>query len=276
MSIFSAIVMGFIQGVTEFLPVSSSGHLVIFSQLFHLQDPTSSDAMFDVLLHLGTLFAVFIAFWKDIVELIKEFFLMLADLLRGKFSWKRMSPYRRFLMMIIIATLPLVAILPLNDKIESLFTNLTFVGGALLFTGVLLWISDKVVRGGKTMENTSAGNALIVGLFQMVATVPGISRSGSTIAGGLFCGFTREYAIKFSFIMSLPAIGGACLLQLLDAVKSTQEIPFAPYLAGIVTAAAIGYLSIRLLRYIMKKDKFKYFAIYCLIVGAAVLLYQLF
>jgi undecaprenyl-diphosphatase len=268
--------MGAVQGLTEFLPVSSSGHLVIFSNLFHLQDPTSSDAMFDILLHLGTLFAVVIDFWKDIIGLIKEFFSVIADIFRGKFTFKRMSPYRRFLFMIIVATLPLFLILPFKDGIESLFNNLTFVGGALMFTGVLLWLSDKVVRGGKTMENTSVGNALVVGLFQMVATVPGISRSGSTISAGLFCGFSREYAIKFSFIMSLPAIGGACILQLLDAAKSTGSIPILPYLAGIITAAVTGYAAIRLLNYIMKNDKFKYFAVYCLIVGFAVLLYQLF
>ncbi len=277
MTYIGACLMGIIQGVTEFLPISSSGHLAIFSQILGFSAPGEHDLLFDIMLHLGTLIAVFVAYYSDICGIVKEFFLSLKDLVTGQFSFKTMSSSRRFLFMIILATLPLVLILPFNDSIESVTNTLWLVGTFLIVTGFLLLLSDTVIRGKRKENDTTCRNALTVGLFQVLGTLPGISRSGATITGGLLSGFNREYAVKFSFIMSIPAVLGACLLSFADVI-SGNTVPDATvgmYIAGIITSAVSGYLSIRFLRMILKNDKFKYFAYYCFGMGVFVIIYSL-
>ena len=239
MTYFGACLMGVIQGVSEFLPVSSSGHLAIFSQVFGFSPPGEHDMLFDIMLHLGTLIAVFVAYYRDICEVIKEVFLSVKDAFSGNFSFKDMSPSRRFLFMIILATLPLLLILPFDDAIERLSNTLWAVGALLIVTGILLFMSDAVVRGNRKEGDTTIGNALTVGIFQLFGTLPGISRSGATITGGLLSGFSREYAVEFSFIMSIPAVLGANIFSLADVAGGEFASP-GIYSAGIAASALAG------------------------------------
>ena len=263
MSYLTAIVMGLIQGIAEFLPISSSGHLAIFQNFFGMSDIEHDYMLFDVLLHLGTLIAVFVAYWGDIVTLVKEFFTM-VHLRRLPAGQHPDYPARRMIVMLIVATLPLFLVLPVKDHVESLYSNTFFVGFALIVTGLMLFFSDRMRRGTKTERNATMLDAIIVGFGQALAVVPGISRSGTTIAVGMVRKFDPEYAVRFSFLLSIPAVLGANILSLADALKSGTDWSLLPmYLVGVVVAAVSGYLAIRLLRYIAKKGSFGWFSYYC-------------
>ena len=192
LTLFSSVLLGVIQGVTEFLPVSSSGHLAIAEHLLNVSGASSVPPFFDVLLHLGTLFAVFAAYWEDIRDMILEFFYGVSDLVH-RTTPSRVPPARRMILLIIVGTLPLFAVLPIKDTIESLGDNMYFVAFALLATGCLLFASDRVRRGRKTEKSATMLDALLVGVGQAVATCPGISRSGTTITAGCFVGFDRPW-----------------------------------------------------------------------------------
>ncbi len=275
MTLLSSVLLGLIQGVAEFLPISSSGHLAIAEHLLTSFRAADVPPFFDVLLHLGTLAAVFAAYWEDIVELVKEFFLGVGDLLRHT-TPSPVPPIRRLILLIIVGTLPLFAVLPVKDAVEGLSDNLLFVGVALIFTGCLLLASDKVSKGRKTERSATLLDALLVGAAQAVATCPGISRSGTTITAGCFRGFDRRFAVRFSFLMSIPAVLGANLLTLKDALEAGvnwAEVPV--YIAGVATAAVSGYFCIRLLKMIADKGRFGWFAYYCWAAGALTLLLHL-
>ena len=217
MSLLSAILLGLIQGVTEFLPISSSGHLAIAENLLHMSGSSEVPGFFDVLLHLGTLVAVFIAYWSDIREMVIELFYGVRDLAQRSTPTPA-PPARRLILLIIVGTLPLFAVLPIKDAVESLSGNMYFVAGALLVTGCLLFASDRVRPGRKTEKSATLLDVLLVGVAQAIATCPGISRSGTTITAGCFVGFDRRFAVRYSFLMSIPAILGANILSLKDAV----------------------------------------------------------
>ena len=271
MSLLHSILLGIIQGVTEFLPISSSGHLAIAEHLLGMEGAAEIPVFFDVLLHLGTLVAVFAAYWGEIAEIVREFFRGCGDLARGT-TPKRVPPARRMILLIVAGTMPLLLVLPVKDKVEALSENLLFIGGALLFTGALLFLSDRARKGGKTEKNARLADALLVGAAQAVATCPGVSRSGMTISAGCFLGFERRFAVRYSFLLSIPAILGANLLALKDALETGVAWGDVPvYLAGVAVAAAVGYACIRLLRYIADKGRFGVFAYYCWAVGALVL-----
>lgn len=263
MSYIESIILGIVQGLGEFLPISSSGHLVLASELLGVE-PNEGSLLFNILLHFGTLIAVFIAYYKDILELIVEAFKWVLDgfKLRDKEN-------RKFILFIIISTIPLVFVLPIKSTLENIFSNTLVVGFALIYTSILLFASDKVVKGYKTVGETTYKNALAVGIMQAFAVIPGISRSGSTITTGLFCGFSREYAVKYSFIMSIPVILGANVVSIVEAISQKTDLGMSipVCFAGVVSAAVSGILAIKLVRYIIKNDKFIYFAIYTLIVG---------
>lgn len=274
MTLVSSILLGVIQGVTEFLPVSSSGHLAIAEHL--LGKTTEIPGFFDVLLHLGTLAAVFIAYWEDIREMILEFFDGVGDIVH-RTTPTPVPPARRMILLIIVGTLPLFAVLPVKDAVEGLGDNMYFVAAALLVTGCLLFASDRVRRGRKTEKSASLLDALLVGVGQAVATCPGISRSGTTITAGCFVGFERKFAVRFSFLMSIPAILGANLLSLKDALEAGilwGEVPV--YLVGVAVSAAVGYACIRLLKMIAEKGKFGFFAYYCWLAGVVTLVLTVF
>ena len=271
MTLLSSILLGVIQGVTEFLPVSSSGHLAIAEHLLNVSGVSDVPPFFDVLLHLGTLFAVFIAYWEDIRDMVLEFFCGVSDLVRGT-TPQRVPPARRMILLIIVGTLPLFAVLPIKDTIEGLGDNMYFVAFALLATGCLLFASDHVRRGRKTEKTAAMLDALLVGVGQAVATCPGISRSGTTITAGCFVGFDRKFAVRYSFLMSIPAILGANILSLKDALEAQvlwEEVPV--YLVGVAVSALVGYLCIRLIKLVADKGKFGFFAWYCWLAGVVTL-----
>ncbi len=285
MELLKAIFLGFIQGVAEFLPISSSGHLAIFKNVLGFD--TDTGLLFDVLLHLGTLAAVFVVFRKDIWELIKEGFAIIGQFFKSLFGclfkkqkWQQVitTPYRRFVMMVIISTIPtgIMGIL-LEDAINAASATLIVPGILLLLNGVQLLISDHLPDGKLTEEDASYGKAAIVGVAQGIATFPGISRSGTTITACLACGFKREFAVKYSFIMSIPAILGALVLELLDFTPDMLSgSDMVNYLAGTLVSAVVGYICIKTMLVVVRGKKFKYFAYYCFAMGAFAVLFSIF
>ena len=271
MSYLTAVLLGLVQGVAEFLPISSSGHLAIAEQLLNLQGASNVPEFFDVLLHLGTLVAVFIAYWDDIRDMIVELFAGIGDLAHHS-TPNPVPPARRLILLIIVGTLPLFVMVPFRRFFSSLGDNMYFIGGALIFTGILLFVSDRVRHGRKTEKTATLLDALLVGLGQAVALCPGISRSGMTITTGCFAGFERKFAVRFAFLLSIPAVIGANILSLKDAIEAGIDWASVPaYLVGVAVAAVSGYACIRLLRYIADKGRFGAFAYYCWAVGALTL-----
>ena len=280
MSLLQSIFMGFIQGITEFLPVSSSGHLAIFKQLFQVEEP---GMFFDILLNIGTLIAVFAVYYKDIGRLIVEGCCIIRDACAniGIFfgnSGKREKPYRRvinsnyrkFVMLIIVSTIPTGIIgIAAKDLVEMAGQILIVPGICLIVTSILLFIADHVQDGGKVPKNVTYTNAFIIGICQGIATLPGISRSGMTITACLLAGFNRRFAVKYSFIMSIPAILGALVLEIKDVDFSLIEgSDVFNYIAGTVVAAVVGYICIKTMLVVVRNKKFVIFSIYCLIAGA--------
>ena len=272
MNAFSSFLLGLVQGVAEFLPISSSGHLAIARNLLNMEDAGSIPEFFDVLLHLGTLIAVFAAYWGDIRDMVVEFFRGIGDLAHRS-TPTPVPPARRLILLIIVGTLPLFAVLPIRKTVQGLGDNMYFVGAALIFTGFLLFLCDRVRRGRKTERSATWLDALLVGVGQAVATLPGVSRSGMTITAGCFVGYERRFAVRFSFLLSIPAVLGANILSLKDAIETGivwAEVPM--YLVGVVTAAVVGYVCIRLLRMVAEKGRFGAFAYYCWAAGLLTLL----
>lgn len=271
MTFLSSFLLGLVQGIAEFLPISSSGHLAIAQNLLGMSDAGTVPEFFDVLLHLGTLVAVFVAYWADIKDMVLEFFRGAGDLIHHS-TPNPVPPARRLILLIILGTLPLFVVLPVKDAVQSLSNSMVFIGAALIVTGVLLFVSDRVKKGRKNERTATWLDVLIVGLGQAIATMPGISRSGMTITTGCFVGFERKFAVRFSFLLSIPAVLGANILSLADAAKAGinwAEVPV--YLVGVLTAAVVGYLCIRLLRFIADRGKFGAFAYYCWAVGVLTL-----
>ena len=272
MTYLKAFLLGLVQGVAEFLPISSSGHLAIARNLLNMEGAGDIPEFFDVLLHLGTLIAVFIAYWSDIRDMVVEFFRGIRDLAH-RTTPTPVPPARRLILLIIIGTLPLFAVLPIRKAVQGLGDNMYFVGAALIFTGFLLFLCDRVRKGRKTERSAGWTDALLVGVGQAVATLPGVSRSGMTITAGCFVGYERKFAVRFSFLLSIPAVLGANILSLKDAMDAGIDWSQVPvYLVGVITAAVVGYLCIRLLKMIADKGKFGFFAYYCWAVGLLTLI----
>ncbi len=284
MNLLETIILGALQGVTEFLPVSSSGHLAIFKNIFGLSD---IGITYDLLLHLGTLVAVFIAFYKDIWELIINGFSLLADIFNNSFIYVQKlfnlkkaetkkytnileTPYKRFVLLIIVSSVPAAVLgFMFKDMVEEAGKTLLLPGMFLLITGVILIIGDKSKKGTLDESNTSFKKSIIIGFFQAFAILPGISRSGSTISASLICGLDRTFAVRYSFIMSIPVILGAAVFDLKDlgAEKLSQnEILY--YAIGTVVAAIVGYACIKGMLKIIKKKSFVFFAFYCFLAGS--------
>lgn len=285
MSLFEAIILGFIQGVAEFLPVSSSGHLAIFKNFFGLNE---AGIAFDILLHVGTLVAVFICFWSDIWELIVGGFGIVIDVCKNigryfsnlfnknnkEYKMKEYieiisTPFRRYVMLIIIATIPTgIMGIVLKDMIEAVSATLIVPGICLLMTSIILLIADNAKDGNEDESNVSYKKAGFVGICQGFATMPGISRSGTTVTACLLVGMDRAFAVKFSFIVSIPAILGAAVLDIPDLFKEgITSSDMINYVAGTLVAAVVGYVCIKTMLQIVRKKKFKVFSIYCAIMG---------
>ncbi|PLX67027.1 MAG: UDP-diphosphatase [Denitrovibrio sp.] len=256
MDILSAIILGIVQGLTEFLPVSSSGHLILAQSL--ISDFQQPGMLFDTLLHGATLGAVFVYFRRRIIELI----ICPLGLLSNEYKIVYFEN-KRFMWGIIIATIPTGIIgLALQDRVEGVFSTPVFVGYFLIVTSVLLLVSDRY-KGQSQITGTAA---LIIGVIQGLSVIPGISRAGSTTATGLFLGIKREEMAEFTFLMSIPAIIGAIILQSkhLSAVPAEQLIA---YIAGMIAAFISGFFAIGFMVYFIKRASLKAFALYCLIVG---------
>ena len=268
MTYLFSVLMGVLQGVAEFLPISSSGHLALFQHFFGVENYEETQMFFTVLLHLGTLISVCVYYWRDVIDMIREFFLGIRDLTVRRGGGAPPPPTRRLVMMIIVATLPPFAILPVKGLVEDAMSNVTFVSVALLATGFILFFSDRMARGRKNARNATVADALLVGCAQAVGTLPGISRSGITISAGLLRGFDRTFAVRFSFLMSLPAVLGANILSLKDALEAGVDLEMLPiYLVGMVVSGVVGYFAIRLVNLLADKGKFGNFAYYCWVVG---------
>ncbi|MCD8376354.1 MAG: undecaprenyl-diphosphate phosphatase [Oscillospiraceae bacterium] len=265
MSYLEAIVLGFVQGVAEFLPISSSGHLSLLESWMGMEEP---DNLFNVLLHFATLVAVCIAYWGDVVGMVKEFFLGAGALISRKPMEKPVPPARRLVLMVIVATLPLVVVLPVEDRVEFLGSSTLFVGFALLATGVILFVSDRLSRGRRDVKTIRVRDALLVGCAQAVAVIPGLSRSGCTISAGMAVGLDRTFAVRFSFLLSLPAVLGATLLKVVSVAAEGVDASLLPmYIVGMIVAGVVGYFAICLVNLLAQKNKFGRFAYYCWAIG---------
>ncbi len=268
MSIFDAVIQGIIQGLTEFLPVSSSGHLSVYQ---HFTGNSGEAAgIYSILLHLGTLLAVMIAFWREILDMIKEFFSMAKEIVTGKFKKENMNGSRRLIFLFIISLLPLCFFYFLTDFYTSLSTDNDIIveGLCFLLTAVLLIVSGKCVKvGGTNSENMTWKQALGMGIMQGIAPLPGLSRSGSTISAGLILGVSRDEAVSFSFIMGVPAVLAANLLEVPAAISGEVEINWIVALIGMAVSLIVGIAAIKTVKLLVKNDKFTKFAWYLIPLG---------
>lgn len=272
MNLWEAVFCGIIQGLTEFLPVSSSGHLALAHTFFGMAD-VETHLSFDILLHFATLIVVFVVYHKDIFDLCAAFVTMPCKLMRGKLGMSALSETERMALLLVLATIPLAGGLFLKDFSECLSAYPRVVGAMLILNGVLLWATDRLAnREGKDL--LSAKGALGVGIFQLCATFPGISRSGSTISGGMLFGLSRKNAVKFSFLMSIPAILGANIINVPEMLATpVEDEVLGYYLIGMVAALVSGFAAMKFLAYISSKEKFGFFAYYCIAIGTAVLFF---
>lgn len=279
MELLKAVLLGFLQGITEFLPISSSGHLSVFQHFFGSVGGTDS-LMFTVLLHIGTLAAVVAAYCDTIIELAAEFFKTVRDIFTGRFHWKEMNENRRMLFLLVVSCLPLLVLLVpvsedrrLCDVLGSLCSDGDIVveGVCFIVTAVLLLLGSRRAKTGKKSVQMDTKSAFFVGVAQLFAAgFPGISRSGSTVSVGMLCGVRKEYMVRYSFILGIPAILAANILELKN-VAVGEKIDVLPALLGVVTAAIVGFAAIKLLEWLVRVDKFKIFGYYCLAVGVLVI-----
>jgi len=253
--ILEAVILGIVQGVVDPMPVSSSGHLVLMQHLFGIQERLT----LSIFLHFGTFIAIGLAFRKDIAEI---------------FQARKDPGCRRFTLYILLGIIP-AGLLGFGFKAfyEQAFRSTSLVGYMLLVTGTLLWASDRVTKKGRVMGQMRLSDSLIVGLAQASALFPGLSRSGTTITGGLFKGLDRELAVKYSFLMSIPVVLGATLLETHDVyLNGLGEVTLAQIIVGTLTAVISGYVAIKLLMELVKRKKLSFFAVYCWILGLMVII----
>jgi len=263
MSLARAVLLGLVQGLTEFLPISSSAHLIYFQKYLGINKLQLSFAVF---LHFATLLAILLFFRKDIWEILKGF---------RNMSIRMTNPSPRIFLLLVIGSLP-VAFLGavLKDKVEPIFSNIELVSFFLILTGILLSFGDRIKSARKGILETKMVDGLIIGIAQAFAILPGISRSGVTIIFGLFCGLQRKWAVKYSFFLAVPAILGATLLKLPTTLFMVNPSTLSFYTAGALMAFFSGYWSLRVVSRFVQKSRLRYFAYYCVVLGLIVLLFQ--
>jgi len=264
MSALEAITLAIVQGFTEFLPVSSSGHLALAHWLFGLSGEGEALPLeFVVLVHFGTLVAVVVYYWSDLAEIVRDVFRPRRDVADGEAcGWGR-----RLLILLVVATIPAVFAVLVEDQVEYVMNVPWAVGCALLVTGTALLASERLGRRVKADRETTALDALLVGIAQMAAIIPGISRSGSTIAAGLGVGFKREWSARFAFLMSVPAIFGGTIFKLKDLIEQGAGGMLGLYSICFVVSAVTGYVAIRLVIGAVQSQNLKWFAAYCYAIG---------
>ncbi len=256
MTILEAFILGIVQGLTEFLPVSSSGHLVLVQKLFGIEGGV---VFFNVAVHLATLFAVCIALWEEVLKLIKK-------------------PICKMTGSLVIATVPAVLVgLLLNDVFDNITASGATVGIGLLVTGTVLLVTIKLKPGTRNLDNLKWHDALITGLAQAIAIVPGISRSGMTIVANLSLKMKKELAVKFAFLMSIPVILGGFVLETYQMISDgSASVEWLPIAIGMIAAGISGYFAIKLFIRTVMKGNLKWFAFYAFAIGLLVLIDQLF
>ena len=275
MTYFEAVILGLVQGLAEFLPISSSGHLALLQQWFNINE--DKVLLFAVLLHVGTLISVFIVYWRDIWELIVELCLTVKDLCTGKGLRLEERPVRKLGIMIIVATIPTAIIgLLFNDIFDRLYTSILPIGIGLIITGFLLVFAERTGSSNSGIEKMNFRNALFIGTVQGIAICPGISRSGSTLFGSLICNLDRKFAVKFVFLISIPSILGSAILETPDAIAAGVEISqIGPIIVGMAVAAVSALIAIKTMIKIVSDKKLSYFSYYVWALGAAVVIYSI-
>ena len=270
MNTLEAVILGVVQGLTEFLPVSSSGHLVLFQNLFGLQEP---ELLFDICLHVGTLVAVLVVFHREILEILTAL-VQFPGRLKSAGSIRNLlagDESIRMALLIVVGSIPTAVIgLLFKEITDQLFGSLTIVGCMLLVTGTLLWLTRRIRSSGRPIRDTTLKNALVIGIVQGLAILPGISRSGSTISTALFLGVDRKVAGRYSFLLSIPAIVGALALSL-DTPELHTTIPIGTILAGSVISAVVGWIALVILLRVVDRGQLHRFAPYCWLVGVVTL-----
>lgn len=280
MDILEAIILGVIQGITEFLPISSSGHMSLFYHFAGISGETTG--LFSAMLHIGTLVAILIVFYKPIYELFVEFFAVIKDIFTGKFTLKlnKLSASRRMLFMFIVSSVPLLFLLiPVGNGMNfmDLFgkfgtdNSIKAEGICFMFTGLLLLLGSFTEESTKKFQKIYPFQAFLIGVAQLFAACfPGISRSGSTISTAMCCRVSKKDAVRYSFILCIPAVLASGLVEFKDAMEYEGVIEIAPLLIGVVVSAVVGVFGIKLLQLLVSKNLFKYFGYYCLGLGFVV------
>lgn len=254
MNTIQAIILGLVQGITEFLPISSSGHLVLFQKIFGINEPT---LLFDTMVHVGTLAAVITVLWNDIFALLRR-------------------PFQKLTWLLIAGTIPtgLIGVL-FKDSFEAMYKTGSTLGFEFIATGLIILFAERLNSGRKSIRETSYLDAAFIGVMQGAAIMPAVSRSGLTISGALLRDLDREFAAKFSFLLSIPAILGAAAFQVKDILEAgSTSIITLPVAAGTVAAAVAGYFSVRFMILLIKKGSMKGFSYYVFALGALVLIDQ--
>ena len=272
MSISQSVLLGVLQGLTEFLPVSSSGHLALMGALFSGFPDGGLPLSFEILLHLATLIAVLLFYRKTLLSLLPACLSLPKKILRGRFSFSRFTGEERTLLALFLGTLPLIAGVFLSDTVEEVCSRPSMIGGFLILNGFLLFLSSRLPEGDTALEDAMPRHALTGGLFQLLALFPGLSRSGCTMLGARLSGMKREDAVRFSFLLSVPAVIGANLTALPDllsgeGVLASQSVPLPALLAGMAAAALTGLVSLWLLRFLTQKGGLVFFGVYCVLIG---------
>lgn len=270
MDILSAIIIGVVQGLTEFLPISSSAHLIFIQRLLGVE----SSLAFDTFLHLGSLIAVLWFFHGDIYKMIRAWWLSIGDILQNRFKQGLYEdPYKRLAWYVILATIPVgIAGIFFESEVEALFGGALYVPAFFLFvTGTILYLSQRMDKGNLNFANIGPKESLFMGLGQACAILPGLSRSGTTIAAGLVAGLNKEFAAKFSFILSIPAILGATIVQVKD-IGSAMDANFLAIILGFVASFVAGYIAIKCVLDLIEKRSLDIFSYYCWVVGIIVFL----
>lgn len=274
MSIIQALILGIFQGVAEFLPISSSGHLALLQHLFDIKE---GNLFFTEMLHFGTLISIFIVYFKDIMRIIYEIIILIGNILKGR--RKKLTVHQKLGLFVLIGSIPTAIIgLTFEDFFESLYTSILPIGIAFIVTGFLLFIAEKNTYQNKGIKEMTIKDSLIVGTFQGVAIIPGISRSGSTIVASLFRGLNKSLATEYSFLLALPATFGAFLLGIIDVLKndSSSVMINTPLIIGVAISAIVGVFSIKILIKLLKNNKLHYFSYYLWIIGVITIISQLF
>jgi undecaprenyl-diphosphatase len=271
MTIIQAIILGIIQGLTEFIPVSSSAHLVITQSIFGWKIPEQEAFIFDVLVHLGTLVAVVLYFRKELWQIIRE---VISGIIRKRPFDASMS---RLGWIILLATIPaVIAGLLFQSQVERAFSSALFAGIFLLLTALLLFLAEIIGNRNKKLDEITWKDGLVIGLFQSISLFPGISRSGSAITGGMVRNLDRPSSARFSILLSIPAILGAVVLTGMNLIQSsTFKIDPLAYISGFVVSALVGYLSIRWLLSYLSKRPLYIFSAYCLVVSLIIIVYSI-